>query len=306
METEEKLLCVESPFKNNSELFNNKNMYPDLELVVQGMEKPLLLHKGIMVKASKLVDGLLKAKEAAKAEDTNRIEWPFDTTNERDRVALVKVLRFCYDETLSVSAKGDELCAVIAALCRLQVPCLEQMMVKLSDFAVEQANKDVSVGKELLKQTQVYPECTSPNTVELDKALAKVVLTKENIYNNFDIIVCDCLMQLPLKFLDMAEYGEPHTQFSEFSVRTRYLKEHYDVLSKEEKEMIMKKCDWTKLLNSELVELEGLDVLGKDGMTEARNKVLENTEKEMHEYKERFEQEKEMSKSFMTRSKCNF
>ena len=299
METKETTFCVESPFKNNTELFDNKDMFPDMVFVVAGLENPLLLHKGIMAKTSKLMEGLLKAKQTAKTGDSNQIEWPFDTTNERDRTALVKALRFCYDETMTVDAKGGELCAVIAALCRLQVTCLGEMIVKLTDFAVEQAKKDASVGKELLKETQLYPECCNPNTVELDKALTKVVLTRKNICENFETVVGDCLMKLPKHFLDTAEYGDPHTPFSEFNIRARYLKEHDDTLTKEEKEMVMKKCDWTKLMSKELMTLRELDVLGKDAMIEACSKALENIEEKLREYKERFEHEKVKSESFM-------
>ena len=299
MVTKETIFCVESPFKNNTELFDNKDMFPDMVFVVAGLESPLLLHKGIMAKTSKLVDGLLKAKQTAKTGDSNQIEWPFDTTNERDRAALVKALRFCYDETMTVDAKGDELCAVIAALCRLQVTCLDEMMAKLTGFAVEQAKKDASVGKELLKETQLYPECCNPNTVELDKALTKVVLTRKNICDNFETVVGDCLMKLPMHFLDMAEYGDPHTPFSEFNIRARYLKEHDGTLTKEEKEMVMKKCDWTKLMSKELMTLRELDIMGKDAMIEACSKALENIEEKLREYKERFEREKEKSESIL-------
>ena len=128
MEQNETQIMVESPFKNNSSLFNNKDMFPDMEFVVPGLERPLLLHKGIMAKTSKFMQGLLKAKETAKNSNANRIEWPFDTTNKVDRDALVKVLQFCYDETMSVNAKGGELCALIVAMCRLQMTCLQEIV----------------------------------------------------------------------------------------------------------------------------------------------------------------------------------
>ena len=70
------------------------------------------------------------------------------------------------------------------------------------------------------------------------------------------------------------------TQFSEFSIRTRYIKEHDDDLSKSEKEIIVLKCDWTELQSKELKELRGLGIVGQEMMTELCDKVLENTEKE--------------------------
>ena len=283
MEQKETQISLESPFKNNTELFNNKDMFPDMEFVVPGLERPLLLHKGIMAKTSKFVQGLLKAKETAKSGDSNRVEWPFDTTNKVDRDALVKVLRFCYDETMTVNTKGGELCAMIAAMCRLQMTHLQEMVAKLTQFAVEQSEKDVSVGVEMLKETQLYAECRNPSTVELDKSLAKVVLTLKNISEHFESVVNNCLMMLPMEYLDMAEYGEAHTQFSEFSVRAQYVKEHRDGLSKADQEMIMKKCDWTKLESAELKELDELGIVDLRDMLSIYHTVLTRTEKENKE-----------------------
>lgn len=128
MEQNETQILVESPFKNNSSLFNNKDMFPDMEFVVPRAGKTTAVAQGIIAKTSNFVQGLLKAKETASSGDANRIEWPFDTTNEVDRDALVKVLRFCYDETMSVNAKGGELCALIVAMCRLQMTCLQEIV----------------------------------------------------------------------------------------------------------------------------------------------------------------------------------
>ena len=275
---DEGCLRIKSPYRNNTNLFNNKSMFPDLELVVAGFGKPLLLHKGIMANTSKLMEGLLNAKHAANCATTNQVEWMFDTSNDVDREALVKVLRFCYDDALTVDAK--ELCAVIAAVCRLQVSCLEKVLAKLTKFAVEQAKNDVRVGTELLKETQRYPECHSPSTCELDKKLAEVVLTGKNISENYDFVVNDCLMQLPAQYLDITEYGDPHTQFSEFNVRVQYVKEHSDELKTNEKEALVLKCDWTQFNSKELKELRGLGFVRQELMTELCDRVLENIEKE--------------------------
>lgn len=76
----------------------------------------------------------------------------------------------------------------------------------------------------------------------MDKALGKAVLTAKNIQDHYETVVDDCLMKLPPKYLDIAEYGMPHTKFSEFSIRTRYVREHEEALTDEEKETILKKC----------------------------------------------------------------
>ena len=107
----------------------------------------------------------------------------------------------------------------------------------------------------------------------------KSCFVTKNISEHFESIVDNCLMKLPMEYLDMAEYGEAHTQFSEFSVRAQYVKEHGESLSKKDQEMIMKKCDWTLLLSDELKELKKLNVVRQDVIIDLCNQVLANTEK---------------------------
>ena len=57
-----------------------------------------------------------------------RFEWPFDTKNKKDRDALVKVLRFCYGETMKVAP--HEVCPVVAAVFRLQLNDAKEVVKK--------------------------------------------------------------------------------------------------------------------------------------------------------------------------------
>ena len=84
------------------EMFNDDSMFPDLEFVIPGLASPLLLHRGIMARSSRLMQGLLKAKRSAQSADAGQIQWMYDTSKDVGRAALVKVLRFCYGETLNV------------------------------------------------------------------------------------------------------------------------------------------------------------------------------------------------------------
>ena len=178
---------------------------------------------------------------------------------------------------------------MIAALFRLQLTCLDDVVPQLIAFTVEQAKKNPLLGTKLLMETQFYPECCSANTCEVDKALAKVVFTAENICQNYEAVVKGCLMKLPIEYLEMVEYGKPHTLYSEFALRTLYVKEHDKSLSRDEKQLLLSKCDWTKLRSGELKTLRELEIVGQDVMTEASDKVLESTEKERKEYKYRAE-----------------
>ena len=153
-------------------------------------------------------------------------------------------------------------------------------MTKLIEFATKQAMKDVKKGAELLLQMQDYPECCDGKICELEQSLVSVVLTSKNICENYDIVVNKCLMRLPPRFLDIAQFGAPHSQFSEFHVRVQYVKTHNEVMNKEEKQGVIMKCDWTKLDSAEMKELDKLWIFSTRFLMSVYQTVLENMEKE--------------------------
>ena len=263
---------IESPFTNEVESFNNADSFPDLDLVVPGMEGFLSLHKKILAKASRTFKTILKDHPE------KTLEWMFETKNEMDKQALLKVLRFCYGETLSVGTKNGECCALIAALSRLQVTCLEEVIPKMKNFALELARNDLIGGVELLKMCVHYEECCKAETCTLNKELAKIVLTKENMLNHFREVVDDCLMTLPPEFLDEAVYGEPHTWCSEFCVRAKYVRRHSKEMSDEDKHAMVTKCDWSKLNSQELRDVKLTGIVDKDELLEAHEMALEHCE----------------------------
>ena len=260
------------PYHNEVESFDNAEKYPDMELVVEGMSKPLQLHKRILTRASRWADEMLRGRK-----DT-RLELLCDTSKETDRKALVKGLRFCYGETQSIGSKNGECCAMIATLTRLKVTCLDDVVATLINFAMDEAKRNIETGVELLKACTRYKECCGSNPLSLDKRLAAIVLTKDNMRAHYREVVDNCLMVLPPEYLMVAEYGEPHTRWSEFCLRTKYVRLHSKELSVEEKKALVSKCDWSSLNSHELRELRLADIIDKDELLEAHEKALEHCE----------------------------
>ena len=98
----------------------------------------------------------------------------------------MKVLRFCYGETMKVAP--HEVCPVVAAVFRLQLNDAQEVVKKLEDFAVRVAQEDVGAGAAMLECVcAAYDECCW-----LDKALAGLVLTKQNMADHFGIVVDNC------------------------------------------------------------------------------------------------------------------
>ena len=263
---------VVPPYHNDVESFDNPDKFPDLEFVVGGMEKPLQLHRRILAESSVKIRTMLNERRDLK------LEWPFDTTKEVEREALVKALRFCYGETQTVGTKNGECIAMIVALARLQVTFLDDAVTLLSNFAIDEAKRNVEIGVELLKACVGYKEMSDTNQLTLDKKLAAIVLTKDNMQEHFKEVVDECLMVLPPEYLTFAEFGEPHTRLSEFCLRTRYVRSHSKELTKEQRQAMVAKCDFSILNSQELRELRLADIIDKDELLEAHEKALEYRE----------------------------
>ena len=262
---------VVPPYPNQVDGFDNKDADTDLDIAVGGMVRPLHLHKKILANASGYFRTMVKERRDLK------LVWPYDTSKKVDRDALVKALRFCYGETLSVDMNKGECCAMIAALSRLQVTCLDDATGLLMNSAVSEAKRNLATGVELLKACTRYKECCGSRHFSLDKKLAAIVLTRDNMYDHYKEVVDECLMVLPAYYLTVAEYGEPHTRCSEFCLRTKYVRCHTD-MNKEEKQALVGKCDWSTLNSQELRELRLADIIDKDELLEAQEKALEYCE----------------------------
>ena len=62
----------------------------------------------------------------------------------------MKVLRFCYGETMKVAP--HEVCPVVTAVFRLQLNGAQEVVKKLEDFAVRVAQEDVNTGAAILNE----------------------------------------------------------------------------------------------------------------------------------------------------------
>ena len=260
------------PYHNEIGSFDNPDSYPDCELVVDEKEKTKKLHRKILAQASGKVKAMLDEGRGTK------LEWPYDTSDEIDREAMMKALRFCYGETQTVGTKNGECIAMIVALTRLQVSCLDEVVTTLSNFAMEESKRSLEIGVALLKTCVGYKEMSGTNQLTLDKKLAAIVLTKDNMHEHYREVVDECLMVLPPEYLDEVEFGEPHTRWSEFALRMKYVRCHGKKLTKEEKHAMVAQCNMSMLNNQELMELKLTDIIDKDELLEAHEKALEYRE----------------------------
>ena len=275
-------VVVESPYYDNTLLFDNPES-SDMEFMVQGMEKPLKLHRVIMSTASNFVRRMLTQQEG----NENNKGWVYDMSRDVDKKAMVKVIRFCYGEDMEIGVDNGDCCAIIAALYRLEVTCTEEIVKRIGYFGLEESKKDLRVGVKLLKESVVYPECCIEHGCGLDMALSQIVLTADNVRNNYETVVNDCLMMLPPRYLDVVGYGSPHTKLSDFHIRIGYVIRNANFLTNEMKEMIMKKCNMNDMRCEELKALRQVGALKSNDLLDAFQNALEKMEKIVDELKKR-------------------
>ena len=284
----EKTVEVGSPYHNEIESFDNEESYPDMEFVLGRGSKPLLLHRKIIANASGWFKKNLNDKWG------QRVEWPFDTNNDIDKEAVLKTLRYCYGETMTVGTKNGECFALISTLTRLQVTCLDDVVMTLNKFIVEEAKRRIETGVELLKMCSQCTVCCGTNQSSLNHTLASVVLTKENMSEHYKEVVDECLMMLPPEYLTMAEFGEPHTKLSEFCLKAKYVRLHSKELSIESQHGMIVNCDWSTLSSQELRELRMTKIADTDELLEAHEKALELCEAKIGEANETLRMREDM------------
>ena len=285
---EERRMDLASPFHNEIESFDNSGSYPDMELIVNGFQKPIVLHRKIAANAS------LWFKKNLNDKWGQRIEWPYDTENEVEREVLMKTLRYCYGETMNVGTKNGECFSLITTMTRLQLTCLDDVVTTMNNFIIEEAKRKIENGVELLRECTRHTVCCGTNELSLNKRLASVVLTKDNMDSHYSEVVDGCLMMLPPDYLMMTNYGQPHTCLSEFCLRAKYVRLHSKEMSVESQHEVVMSCDWSTLNSEEFVELCLTGVADKDELLVAHEKALGSCEIVIEDQNERLKTMEDM------------
>ena len=263
-------VVVKSPFQDNSDMFGNPASFPEVTLRVRGMESPIHLHKYIIAPKCCSLTEMLGTSDS--------IDLPLDVSNEADRNALIKVLQFCYGKPLSLFTDSEECCAVIATLIRLQVQNRQDAVKTILRSVISSSQQDLRVAALHLKTCVKYEECCTDECMNLDQMLSKIVLTRKNIEEHSDIVVDGCLMDLPPQFLDMCEYGEPHSETGAFCIRCRYVEKHKNDIDVGTLKTVME-CVCSEDLNgAEFSQLLGLGVMDKDEVSKCTVKALRRKE----------------------------
>ena len=287
---EDQTLTIPSPYPDNTLAFDNRteDHFADVQVLLSdATDAPpsLLLHRTLLSRASSTFAALFHDKTVDSVHydaATQRVVGLHTDVNGRD--VLVRWLRFCYGSSMHVETRTAV--AALAALLWLRLRCCEcNLQQRLEDFIVHSAKQSVQAGAALLVECVASPLCrgstNDENSSSVDRALAKCVLTRANLEANRDAVV-NCLVKLPPEFLDVAEYGEPHTECSEFSVRADYLKHNKGKLSVEEQRRITSRLTWSELSASELGKLRGvLDPGVLFVMQQIRLKELEKSAREL-------------------------
>lgn len=254
---------IASPFAAAAEPFDDQRAEStaDVSVVVPGLARPLRLHSAVLRAASATLDTLLGGGVSVWADHdraAHRVVWRPCALRGVAPAVLVAWLRFCYGASVRVRVAG--VAAALAASLRLGVRAPRAQRA-LETFAVRAAQDDPAAGALLLQACVALDECHSRCGSRVDLALARCVLTRENLLRHYEAVVDRCLMALPPAYLDLAQYGDAHTELAEFAVRLRYVRYHAATLSPAERRTIMSQCDWSELDVAEITLLRQLQDL---------------------------------------------
>ena len=226
-------LAIRSPFNKNISTFNDEDSYPDITLVIPGLDATFKLHRMYLRMSSTTIDDSFKGKSCSSVSfdsAAQRLTWK-SQGQEAYKKVLVKWLRFCYgeDQTFSIG----ECPAALAVFIQLQLKTKEDIKSVIEKHMIDAAKKNAGVGTDLLCEcTFDYKECHSDGQSRVDLALAKVVVTRENIANHPDI-VDKYLMRLPPESLDNSIFGDVVT---ELGIRSKCVKHHKELCGDEKRE----------------------------------------------------------------------
>ena len=266
---------VISPFQLNIAAFNNQEAYGELTFITPGGNQRLGLHRIFLCPASRTVEEAVNGRINTHCKfraESKALEWLHNNADEIYCRALIKWLRFCYGENQSFDA--EECPAALTLLVQLKLRVGDNVKEDLEAFMIDAAKRNVEVGARMLCDCALkYEECES-----VGERLAKVVLTAENMRNNGQLVVDECLMNLPPKYLDFVKYGEEGSEISEFNLRRRYIRNRQNHLDDHQKRDIIERCDLSKLTSGELRALCLLDVFDDKEMVRLCLSALESKE----------------------------
>ena len=129
-------LTISSSFMNYIGTFDDMKTYPDVTIVIPGMENPLHLHRFVLSLVSKMFSSLFNGQTNPHCKfiaESFRVEWMEISETYRD--VLVKWLRFCYGEDQTFSP--EECPAALTVWFQLQLACKEDYGKLIKEYMVE-------------------------------------------------------------------------------------------------------------------------------------------------------------------------
>lgn len=270
-------LIIRSPFPINVQHFDDENDYPDIFLVFPGRTSPVFLHRAHL-RVSQTLDDIFNNRPSARGtynQTTRVMDSVFVGMGEAQRQMFLGWLGFCYGREMVIEPRFAP--AALSVLVHLQLVHGEWAQRHLERFMIDAATRDPEMGALMLVEYSTYKECHCHELCSVGSELARCVLSRENIETHYEAVVDKCLQHLPYSYLDMAEYGEPHTEHSEFSVRVRYV--HFnDSTSPAEKSYVMKQCRPEEFGSAEMATLCSFPFMSKDDLLAIYQKVLVSME----------------------------
>ncbi len=286
-------ITFQSPFKVDISTFDNEHSYSDITLIIPGLDKSLKLHRMFLGIASTTIDGVLKkqvSKYISFDPTTLVLTWTYKRveTDTTYRNVLVKWLRFCYGENQTFSL--EECPAALTVFQQLQLKTKEDVKSKIEKHMSDSAKGNVDAAAQLLRG------CSAEEGGQVNETLGKFVFSIEQMKTK-PHLVDECLMMIPGKYLDIAEFsGVPPNELNEFLLRRKYVKFNRKKLSKEEKQEILMGCKQGILDDEEVEAIQKEGILSDTEVVELCKRGLKTWKEQWREKISEKEKEEERKK----------
>lgn len=288
--TKDNVLSIETTCDDNSELFDDQKgeSFPDVTIDLPNCSENLSLHRVILSKASQGLGTVFRGKPTfwcTYNAQSRHLAWKTHCDSDVEGSVLKKWLHFCYGSEMYLTIY--EAVAGLWTLMQLKLRQEEELGLIIKQFIAPEVPRNVEIEVQVLKQCIAYGKDCDQAYDTLIATLAERVLSRDNITNNFDLVVDHCLMELPPSFLDKAHYGDVWTKYSEFELRKLYIERHSNELSAEDKDRIMSQCKEVMPNSSELKQMVEQGSFSQESLLMLFQKALEHCEKERDAQKAR-------------------
>lgn len=265
-----------SPFPDYTPAFDNhtEDHFADLCVFLRSEdERPLLLHRTLLTRASHTFAALFRKKQVGTAS--------YDPVTQCVRGlpqyggAMVSLLRFCYGDTLTVTK--DNVVPVVGAFTFLKMRRGHQYWSQIREYIWDITEGRAAEGLALVRQGAQFDRAYG-TAVSLGASIAKLVFPLVSIETDFQALT-SALSVLPPEYLDAVDYSDDESQKRESDLRIAYIQSNRAKLTSKQVKKILAPLRLPKLPIRNVLQLASLGLCSSQRLMAVIRKLHDGNKK---------------------------